>query len=193
MHERGNTRSTLRGRSMLLIGCALLAGCASTMPAPAPLDTLGEVPELRPGLLAGYLPQDALPDSLALLPPPPAPDSAALALDESISASALALRGSPRWALAAEDAQLAFPDAAGTFSCALGAPISEADTPNLYRLLRRTLVDAGLATYGAKTHYARPGPSSSTARPPARRRGSGAAAERLLSIRPTPPPAGPGR
>jgi hypothetical protein len=55
--------------------------------------------------------------------------------------------------LAAKDAELMFPEAAGTFSCALGIPITEKDTPHLYMVLRRTLADAGLSTYTAKNHY----------------------------------------
>ena len=37
-------------------------------------------------------------------------------------------------------------------------PINEQDTPYLYQLLRRTLPDAGLATYSAKDHYQRTRP-----------------------------------
>jgi len=70
----------------------------------------------------------------------------------------LALHGTPRWKLAAEDANLMFPKAAGTFSCALDAPITEEKTPHLYMLLRRTLADAGLSTYTAKNHYKRTRP-----------------------------------
>jgi hypothetical protein len=40
-------------------------------------DEAQPVPEIRSGVLKGYLPQEALPDSLALLPPPPAVGSAA--------------------------------------------------------------------------------------------------------------------
>ncbi len=49
---------------------ALLSACASTGPQPptAP-EQIGEV---RPGMLKGYLDRKALPDSLGLLPPPPA-------------------------------------------------------------------------------------------------------------------------
>lgn len=67
----------------------------------------------------------------------------------------LPLRGTPRWQQATLDADLIFPAAAGTFSCALNVPITEAGTPYLYQLLRRTLADAGLSTYGAKDHYKR--------------------------------------
>jgi acid phosphatase (class A) len=99
-----------------------------------------------------------LPDSLALIPPPPSEGSTALALDEEISRKSLALRGTPRWELAAEDAHWMFPEAAGTFSCALGVPITEEGTPHLYMVLRRTLTDAGLSTYGAKNKYRRKRP-----------------------------------
>jgi acid phosphatase (class A) len=133
---------------------ALMAACASVTTS----DDLAEVPEIRPGILQGYLPVEAMPDSLALLPPPPAPGSAAKALDDAVSQASLKLQGSRRWALAAEDNNLMFPRAAETFSCALGAPITQADTPHLYRVLRRTLADAGLSTYTAKNHYQRKRP-----------------------------------
>ena len=56
-----------------------------------------------------------------------------------------ALRGTPRWAYATEDASLKFPQAAGTFSCAIDLPISQERTPHLNMLLRRSLLDAGLS------------------------------------------------
>ena len=140
---------------LVLLACiAIITGCAGaekqTLPA--------SVPEIHPGILTGYLPADALPDSLALLPPAPAEDSAAFALDKEVSSQVLSLRGTPRWTLAAEDANLMFPEAAGTFSCALGIPVTEEDMPHLYMLLRRTLADAGLSTYTAKNHYNRARP-----------------------------------
>ena len=151
MMIRYDSKNTL-SRFLLVLACILaIAGCASvdTVKIPA------EVPEIHPGLLAGYLPPEALPNSLALIPPPPEQGSAALAFDEEVSRKALALRDTPRWELATEDANLKFPDAAGTFSCALGIPITEQDTPHLYMLLRRTLADAGLSTYTAKNNYQR--------------------------------------
>lgn len=137
-----------------LVCIIALMGCASvdTIQIPA------EVPEIHPGLLAGYLPPEALPNSLALIPPPPADGSAALAFDTEVSEKALKLQDTPRWELATDDANLIFPEAAKTFSCALGIQISEQDTPHLYMLLRRTLTDAGLSTYTAKNHYQRKRP-----------------------------------
>ena len=136
---------------LVLVCVAIAAGCTSFERQSKP----AAVPEIHPGILAGYLQPEALPNSLALIPPPPAKGSAALALDEEASRKSLALCGTPRWNLAADDANLMFPQAAGTFSCALGVPITEQDTPHLYMLLRRTLADAGLSTYTAKNQYQR--------------------------------------
>ena len=116
------------------------------------------LPETSPGFWAGYLQTEALPDSLVLLPPPPVAGSAALALDEDVSRKSFAVRGTPRWLLATADANLTFPEAAGTFSCALEAPITEKDTPHLYMLLQRVLIDAAHSTSRAKSHYGRARP-----------------------------------
>jgi acid phosphatase (class A) len=122
--------------------------------------TVAAVGESRPGsgYVNGYLPRAELPDSLALLPPPPAAGSTALAADAEAFRALTALRSGPRGAQAAQDAVLKFPQAAGHFSCALGVTISEQHTPHLNMLLRRTLTDAGLATYKAKEHYQRTRP-----------------------------------
>ena len=132
----------------------LIAGCAGNQRQ----RKSSEVKEIRPGILAGYLNQAMLPNSLTLLPPPPAADSAGLALDTEISRRSIRLRDTLRGVLATEDANLMFPQAADTFSCALGVPISEEHTPHLYLLLRRTLSDAGFSTYYAKIHYQRKRP-----------------------------------
>ena len=146
--------TSLRTLLSLALASNLLLGCASAPQVEIPTS----VPEIRPGILTGYLPRNALPDSLALLPPPPAPGSAALAADEAAFLATVPLRGTPRWALAARDANLVFPKAADAFSCTLDAPVGPDTTPNLYMLLRRSLTDAGLATYGAKDHYKRTRP-----------------------------------
>ena len=143
----GQPRATSLLHAMRALALALvLVGCAT--PAPE------AVPEIQPGLLAGYLGK-SFPDSLALLPPPPAAGTAAFRNDEEISRAAQKLRGTPRYALATADADLGFPHTASVFSCALDVPISERGTPFLYQLLRRVMTDAGLATYGAKNHYNR--------------------------------------
>ena len=119
---------------------------------------LVSVPEAQPGFLKGYLTRETLPNSAALLPPPPALGSAGLTLDLEVARAALSMRNSARWTLAAMDADLTFPNAAGTFSCALAAPVTEQDTPHLYQMLRRVLADASYATYAAKAKYQRARP-----------------------------------
>lgn len=119
-----------------------------------------EVGELRAGtrVLKGYLAPAELPDSLALLPPPPAEGSPAIAADIATFHTLTKLQDTPRGAMAVSDANLGFPEAAAVFSCALGVQISEQATPNLNMLLRRTLTDAALATYKAKNKYVRTRP-----------------------------------
>jgi len=127
---------------------------AATATAPAPPEA---VPEIRPGVLAGYLGRD-LPDSLKLLPAPPAEGSPAFKQDQAVSRASQKLRGTARFTQATSDANLAFPHVAGVFACALGVPVTQEDSPRLYQLLRRTMTDAGLATYAAKDHYKRTRP-----------------------------------
>ena len=140
-----------------LAGTLLLAACAGAPQAPT---SAAEVGELRPGsgYLKGYLGRDELPDSLALVPPPPAKGSAAQADDDAAYRALTALQAGPRGVQAAKDANLKFPAAASHFACALGVQISEQATPNLNMLLRRTLADAGFSTYKAKDHYQRTRP-----------------------------------
>ena len=147
---------TSRGSVLVLwlVVSTIFAGCVPAERQGSP----AEVKEIRPGLLEGYLDPGDLPNSLELLPPPPAEGSAAFALDLDVSGSSIALRGTPRWEQAYMDADLHFPAAVEGFSEVIGVPITEEDTPRLYLLLRRTLTDAGLSTYAAKDHYTRKRP-----------------------------------
>jgi acid phosphatase (class A) len=88
----------------------------------------------------------------------PAPGSAAEARDQAGAKAAVALAGSPRWAQAIVDGDLSFPAAAETYACAMDVRISEADTPRLYTLLRRSLSDTGRSPYPTKTKYQRARP-----------------------------------
>lgn len=148
--------------SLCAIAAALLLSACQTAPVQptAPPTSAEVVGEFRKGsgYLNGYLDRKALPDSLALVPPPPAPGSARQAADLAMHQQTRALRNTPRWEQAAKDVNLKFPEAAGVFSCALDMPISPEATPHLNMLLRRTLIDAGLATYKAKDHYSRQRP-----------------------------------
>ena len=83
-----------RGTVMILLA---FAGFGVTEPGygagPEP------VPEVRPGILQGYLSPDAYPDSLALLPPPPAEGTAAHEADEALNRRLLTLMESSRFEL----------------------------------------------------------------------------------------------
>jgi acid phosphatase (class A) len=150
LSEKGTALAILHKRLALIV---LMLASVFSFASIAFADETQPVPEIRPGVLKGYLPRESLPDSLALLPPPPAVGSAAAALDQETARESFVLRDTPRWKLAAMDANLRFPDAAGAFSCALGVAVDEQGTPRLYTMLRRVLTDAGLATCAAKDKY----------------------------------------
>ena len=145
---------------------ALLLALLAGIPAPAHAATPCELgpgspatlPEIKPGFLKGYLEQEAMADALALLEGPPPAGSAAAALDQAQANASFALRDSARWTLAARDADLHFPAAAISFSCALGVPINATDTPRLLLLMRRSMTDLGLSTDPAKNRYQRKRP-----------------------------------
>lgn len=138
------------------LAAALLAACATPQPLPTTDPTTLKSP--RPGFVPGYMERGAWVDSLALLPPPPAAESPALAADMAAYQATRAPQMAKRRAQAASDERLAFPAAAEAFSCALGVPIVAEQAPHLTMLMRRTLADAGLATYRAKDHYKRARP-----------------------------------
>ena len=132
---------------------ALAAGCSSTG---AP--TLDAPAKVAAPAQAGYLPAGGAPSSLAFIPPPPTPGSAAQARDDENARAMVALSGGPRWLQAITDADLSFPSAPETYSCAMDVKISEADTPRLYGLLKRSLSDIGRSPYPSKTKYQRARP-----------------------------------
>jgi acid phosphatase (class A) len=113
----------------------------------------------------GYLLPEERPDSIALIPPPPAPGTPEFAADEAVYRRLSALQDTVRWQLAASDANLKFPHAANVFACAIGIEVTEATTPRLYALLRRTVIDAGQSTYKAKEKYNRGRPFEVTGDP----------------------------
>lgn len=106
----------------------------------------------------GYLAPMALPDSMALLPAPPVAGSAGEARDWAAAKEAHSLADSFRWQVATNDAELRGEASIKSFACAAGIDINPLRTPRTWQLLRRSLVDFGLATYAAKTSYRRARP-----------------------------------
>ncbi len=136
-----------------------LACAADLASARTKLGTIPEImPELKLGALQGYLAPKELPNSLALIPPPPEPGSAAFALDVEVAENTFALRDTPRFVLAEADFELNVPSFVRVFSCALNTQITKDNAPYLYNLLSRSFTDIGLSTYAAKNHYRRTRP-----------------------------------
>ncbi len=158
--------SVLRRLRPLLAGAAQLvclgglAACASLVPAPAFQAWTG-----YPDRPAGYLGPQGAPDAARLLPPPPAEGSARSVADLAVYRATRALQGSPRWALAAADAELDTPRAPAALACALGVEPSPERTPALVTLLGRVMTDVDAALQGAKGVHARPRPFVAEPRP----------------------------
>jgi len=108
----------------------------------------------------GYLAPGAAPDTLRILPPPPAKGSKREAGDREIFAATRALAGTPRWSLATTDANLA--QGASMFSCAVGVNLDAASAPALTAVFRRAAVDTSAVTNPPKDHYGRPRPYTVT-------------------------------
>ena len=136
--------------SVLLIS----VGCTTVTPTTSP----DELSSGRPNYVIGYLDSSDLPKSQDFLPPPPGVKSSTFASDEEIYKTTRKLRDTPRWAQAAQDADLTFPATAQNFSCAAGIDISEKATPHLYMLMRRVRADASRANDSAKNLYNRQRP-----------------------------------
>lgn len=129
-------------------------------PAPVQTGAPGAGPpsitaKLPPGMPKGYLSLSQLPDSLALLPPPPAEGSAAFARDEETDKAMARPKDSPRFIQAASDADLKPAHAFQAFACAAGVIPDAKRTPVLYRVMSKAMIDIGLSTYKAKDHYRR--------------------------------------
>ena len=110
-HDRHKPLLEWRMRLMVRIPLLLAMVAVTTACATADQAPVAEVPEIRPGILQGYLPMDAPLDSNAFVPPPPEPGSPEQAADDAFSAHMMSLRGTARWELAAADAHLGFPAA----------------------------------------------------------------------------------
>ena len=125
-------------RVWLMIGIAglALAGCAGPGAGP-------------------YLAKNAY-DGRKAVPPPPARGSAADDQDRRIFLDTRALKDSPRWSLAQQDAREArIMDAYG---CALGVTPTRRTTPRLAAMLRRVSRDVRPAIAGPKRLYDRKRP-----------------------------------
>ncbi len=153
MHNR--FRSVIFAFALSGAGCLAAVAVAQSS---AESGTESVMKAARSRLGVGYLTQEALPDSLALLPKPPVDGSRALKRDMKLQARAIAAQSTPRWAQARTDADIFLPNATQVMACAAGFNIGAADTPVIDRLMRRTMADFGSVTAKAKNFYKRPRP-----------------------------------
>ncbi len=148
-------RAYLAG-ALVLAGAGAIIGAGSAVVAEQPAQT-AQMPE-KFKFPPGYLELNQMPDSVVLVPPAPAKDSATFARDLDASQRGLALRGTARWDLATKDADLFTPADTDAMSCAAGFAIGPDTTPATNRLLRRAMIDFGVSTGAAKKKYQRPRP-----------------------------------
>lgn len=134
----------------IIAGCLFSLFCLSALAAiPA-----GNDATTKPDLY--YLKNEQAIDSLKLLPPPPEVGSIQFLNDQAMYEKGRMLRNTERGKQAQADADLAAGGVATAFSGAFGYPITEKDSPELYKLLTNMIEDAGdLATRSAKEHYMR--------------------------------------
>lgn len=138
----------MREKFFWMMAAVLSAGAAS-----ADTSIEEKARSLGVTLPPGYLAADALPDSNVFLAPPPAPDGAAVALDQASAEQAVALNGTPRFQQATLDAGIQAPDVTGLFSCAAGIAIGPDTTPKTDALLHKAMTDLGIGGYPTKEKY----------------------------------------
>ncbi|MFT8809174.1 acid phosphatase [Gluconobacter sp.] len=138
-------------QSAIRLPVALLL-CATVLSACAP------APNRTASAQGGILPESAAPDERLVLAPPPAPGSAAQMDDDRVFRVTRALKDTPRWTLAQNDADLAPAHLVRDFSCATGFDIDLAKAPHLVRVLERIRHAVGRRTSEVKKYWHRTRP-----------------------------------
>ncbi len=139
-------------RRLTLIAVSTLALLAQGVSAQG---VSAQVPAPR---LAGYLGPDRVPDMVKLLAGAPEDGSPTDLADRAIFRSTRALKGSPRWLLAKNDADASIEAMMKDFSCAVGANIAPANSPRLQGLLAKVGLDLRAAVDPPKAFYNRKRP-----------------------------------
>lgn len=154
---------------MKLYGKALLAAMLVTLAATGlqaqERARVGATAQSRAGASAGtvqspaestvYLDADQMPDAYVYLPAPPKPDDPLFAGDMAYYQWGKTIRPTERGARAHDDAKSSLDYLAQILEPAVGIRISNDLTPNLYRLLSKSMQTANGATRKAKDYYKR--------------------------------------
>lgn len=106
-----------------------------------------------------FLKIDDVASSLNLLPAPPQPDDILFQYDVARYQWGKLQRNTSRGELAIRDADASASGVCAAFSEAFGYELTEQGTPELFKLVKKIVADAGdLSTREAKNHYMRPRP-----------------------------------
>ena len=106
-----------------------------------------------------FLKIDDVASSLNLLPAPPQPDDILFQYDVARYQWGKLQRNTSRGELAIRDADASASGVCAAFSEAFGYELTEQGTPELFKLVKKIVADAGdLSTREAKNHYKRPRP-----------------------------------
>lgn len=147
--------------ALMLSACAPSIADNSTAPSVAsqiaPRPAIDQA-AIAAALKESYLGPTGLPDANTIVGPPPELRTPAHDRDFAASRAGQLLHKTPRYTLAAQDADLFVPSATAALSCAAGFDISPQTTPAVDQLLRRSMMDFGLAPSAAKKKYNRARP-----------------------------------
>ncbi len=130
----------------VLLAAPLLVG-ASESALQAPPHMQGRAP--------AYVDPGQVPNTVDILPAPPAPGSAQQAADQATFEATRKLQGGARWSLASRDAVLTPRALAADFSCAVGTALTPASVPTLFRIMDRAKADVAVAYARPKDFYQR--------------------------------------
>jgi len=106
----------------------------------------------------GFLSASEIPDSVAIIPPPPDAGGPGFARDAAVYKDTRALRGSERWKQAAFDADVSEAHLISYFTAQTGVQISKEKTPDAYALIKKIFNDFASAPDAAKKRYMRTRP-----------------------------------
>lgn len=144
------SRQPVLAAGLLLAACAIAPLGAEDPPQQASPPAERPKYDFEPPYIGG-----PLPGGERLIHPLPEAGSTRLEMDREANAHAISLRGSARWQLATQDADLGEGWYGRAFSCAAGVKISAETTPHIAHLLRRAGADFGMSTSAVKAQFQR--------------------------------------
>ena len=139
--------------ALVLVGCT----AAQSMPQAAPSTTADQPLPARFDFGQPYL-AGPLPNGARLIHPLPQDGDARMVADREANARALSLRGSPRWELAAHDANLGSGWYSDAYACTAGTELTRDAAPAIANVVRRAASDFGVSTREVKQLYMRARP-----------------------------------